>query len=105
MAASITITRDSGWMDGFRAYRVMVDDREFCRIRRGESKTFPVGPGRHTLVCAIDWCSSEPIAFDVGEHEHARFEVSSNLRGLHILAALYYIIVRRSQYLLLRRLP
>lgn len=53
----------------FRAYRVLVDDQEVGRLKRGESARIPLSPGRHDLQVAVDWKRS------------ARFEVSGDGEG------------------------
>jgi hypothetical protein len=50
--------------DLFRAYHVKVDGREIGQIRRGESRAFPLLPGRHKVHVEIDWCRSPAISID-----------------------------------------
>jgi hypothetical protein len=58
-----------GGRDPFRAYRVLIDDQEVGRLKRGESARFPLLAGCHDLQVAVDWKRS------------ARFEVSGDGDG------------------------
>jgi hypothetical protein len=61
----IIIKRVTCYADKFRAYKVLLDGTEIGDIRQGESKQFPVQEGKHTLQLNIDWCTSEPVTFDL----------------------------------------
>ena len=58
-----------GGRDLARAYRILVDDQEVGRLKRGESARFPLSAGRHDVQVAVDWKRS------------ARFEVSGDGGG------------------------
>lgn len=92
MTSFITLSRDSGYADRIRAYRILVDGVEVGTINNGESKTFSIEPGPHEMVLKIDWCSSNTIKFDLPAARSLRFECGSNLRGLGILLSFYYIL-------------
>ena len=102
MSASITISRDSGYADLLRAYRVLIDGSGIGTIGNGESKIFNIEPGLHDLVLTIDWCSSNTITFDLPPHGILHFECGSNLRGVNLFLGIYYILFARGQYLWLR---
>lgn len=99
MSASITISRDSGYADKIRAYRVVVDGSEIGTIGDGESKTFPIEPGPHRLVLKIDWCSSNTVSFDLAENTSVHFQCGSNLRGFSVFLGIYYTLFARDKYL------
>src|SRR5580698_7045736 len=65
MNASISLTRDSGYADRRRQYRVLIDGVEVGRIADGATESYAVTPGNHTLVLKIDWCGSKLLNFDV----------------------------------------
>ena len=48
------------WMDTLRSYRVLVDGEMVGRLRNGETREYPLRPGRHTVQVRIDWTGSEP---------------------------------------------
>ena len=84
----LTIQRDSGYADSLRAYKVILDGNEIGLIRGGESKSFPVSTGQHTIQAKIDWCSSPPEQF-VAEDDSIAFEVFSKLRGLKLASSIF----------------
>jgi hypothetical protein len=87
---SLTVRRDSGYADSIRAYKLLLDGTEIGRIASGESKSFEVTPGEHTLQAKIDWCSTKPVSFTT-EDEETAFEVFSKLRGFRIFGAIIAI--------------
>lgn len=101
--ASITVTRDSGYADALRAYAVKINGKEVGRLEPGQSATYPVTPGNHTLQAAIDWCGSKPVAVSVQAGESAAFSLHSALRGLWVFLSLWYVVFDRSGYLVLKR--
>jgi hypothetical protein len=98
-ASTITISRDSGYADYLRDYRVLVDGGEIGRIANGQTKTFPLEPGSHQLVMKISWCSSNTVAFSLMAGESAHFNCGSNLRGIRLLLCYYYICFAADRYL------
>jgi len=66
----------------------------------GESLTYDVVQGNHTIAAKIDWCATPPIVFDC--QAEARFTVRSNLRGLKVLFVLCYLFMP-SKYLVMER--
>jgi len=102
MSASITISRDSGWADRLRAYRIELDGVKLGTIDNGESKTFFIEPGSYQLVLKIDWCGSNTVAFNLPADGKALFECGSNLRGAALLLFFFYVLFARDQYLWLR---
>src|SRR5664279_2250666 len=89
--ALIRITRDRGFADRMRAYRVLVDGQEIGEIRSGETKEFPIAAGPHELTARIDWAGSQVIRFTAAEGTVSCFVARSNLRGARLLLALWYI--------------
>jgi hypothetical protein len=99
MHTSISLTRDSGYADKVRDYRVMLDGGEIGRIADGECKTFAVPPGKHALRLKIDWCGSNTVDFDLSAGGNATFRCGSSLRGARLVLGLYYSIIARNRYL------
>ena len=99
---AISITRDGGYADQVRDYRVICDDTEIGRIANGASRTFEVPPGAHRLVLRIDWCSSNEVSFTISDGQTLGFSCGSNLRGIRVLLAFYYATVGRKRYLWLQ---
>ena len=103
--ASLTVVRDSGYADRMRAYKVILDGAIIGEIRNGETKDFLVAPGEHQLSLKIDWCGSKAIAFTAAEGDTPVFHAKSNLRGLKVMAALWFVLFDRRSYLLLEPRP
>lgn len=101
--ASITVTRDSGYADALRAYAVKIDGKEVGQLSPGESATYAVKPGHHTVHATIDWCGSKPVSVSVQAGENAAFSLQSALRGLWVVLSLWYVVFDRSGYLVLRQ--
>jgi hypothetical protein len=99
MNSSITISRDSGYADRIRDYLVVVDGNEVGRLKNGETRVLPLGPGPHELVMKIDWCSSNTVAFSLADGESANFRCGSNCRGLRLFLGLFYVVFARDKYL------
>ena len=77
----IIIKRCKGAGDKLRAYKILLDGTEIGKIRQGESKQFPAQEGKHSLQLKIDWCTSEPVTFDLAD-KSINFECGSqNLIG------------------------
>ena len=71
--ASIHVERVRGGRpDRFRAYKVIIDNIEVGKIRRGESRRFEVDAGLHRIRLAVDWCRSRPIDLELEPKQDAR---------------------------------
>ena len=101
--ASLTITRESGYADPLRAYKVVLNGERIGEIRNGETKEFSIGPGKHALSLKIDWCGSETVEFVVDREEKPAFQVKSSLRGKRVFLSLWYVLFARNSYLLLEQ--
>jgi hypothetical protein len=97
--ATLKVTRDSGYADRLRAYAIMLDGKKIGELKNGESKNFSISTGPHALTMKIDWCGSETIKFSAAEDESLLFSVSSNLRGVKVFLAIWYVLFDRSSYL------
>jgi hypothetical protein len=65
--------KNAKWRDRLRSYRVILDDDEVARIKRGQDLELPVSAGRHQILLEIDWCSSPTVEFDAQPGEVIRF--------------------------------
>ena len=78
---TIAITRRrEGFVDRLRSYRILIDQKEAGRLRRGESFEIAVHPGRHAVRMKIDWTGSPTVDVDVGENERVALECGPNVR-------------------------
>jgi hypothetical protein len=61
--ATLRITRPGGgFRDALRAYRVIVDDEEVGKVRRGQTIEIPTAPGSHRVRAALGYI----VGGDVG---------------------------------------
>jgi hypothetical protein len=102
MPTTITISRDSGYADRLRDYRVLIDRIEVAGIGNGETKTLEVSPGEHDLSLKIDWCRSNAVSFEISADQTVKFCCGSNLRGPRLVLAIYYVLFARNEYLWLK---
>ncbi|MDR0770450.1 MAG: hypothetical protein LBE75_04545 [Burkholderiales bacterium] len=103
MSALITVSRDSGYADYLRKYRVICDGVEIGQIANGKSAKFTISTGAHSLVIKIDWCGSNEVHFNIDTGQSLHFDCGSNLRGWRLFLASYYGLFARNKYLWLRR--
>lgn len=63
--------------DVLRAYKVVIDRNAVGDIRRGETKTFDVAPGRHEIHLEIDWAKSRNLELDLSSGDVATLTCSA----------------------------
>lgn len=101
----IILSRSSEWMNRARGFRVFIDGQEVGAIRNGGSEEFKVEPGVHTVVCKVDWCSSQEVGVVVSAGETEYLEVKSGLKYyyyfiypmLAVLGYNFYLVMSREQ--------
>lgn len=101
--AMLRIKRDSGYADRLRAYSVILDGIQAGKIGNGEIKEFPIPPGQHELRLKVDWCGSNAIQFAASNNDTLSFSARSNLRGMKLLAAVWYVFVAPKSWIVLER--
>ena len=57
--------------DMLRAYTVVIDGNTVGDIRRGETRTFDVAPGRHEIRLEIDWAKSRNLELNLSSGDVA----------------------------------
>jgi hypothetical protein len=102
MTTTISVSRDSGYADRLRDYRVLLDGTEIGRIGNGGQKSFEIAPGHHVLIIKVDWCRSNIVSFDLADGKSAQFKCGSSLRGWRLVLTFYYATVGFRNYLWLR---
>jgi hypothetical protein len=63
--------------DVLRTYNVVIDGNTVGDIRRGESKTFDVPPGRHEIHLEIDWAKSRNLELNLSSGDVASLTCSA----------------------------
>ena len=79
--------------DMLRTYAVVIDGNTVGAIRRGETRTFEVDPGRHEIHLEIDWAKSRNLELDLSSGDVASLACSARPpnSGLTALASKNYI--------------
>ena len=90
--AEMSLVRDSGWVDRFRKYTVLVDGVCVGKIANGGNFVHQVEPGEHTIRVEIDWCKTKRLSF-VADEAPVAFSVRSNLRGWKMLLVYAYLFL------------
>ena len=67
-----------------RAYKVLIDDREAGRLKRGGSARFDLLPGQHSIQVAIDWKRS--ASFEVTGDGDGTLSFGCGARGAALSA-------------------
>jgi hypothetical protein len=63
--------------DMLRTYKVVMDGATIGDIRRGETKTFAVAPGRHEIHLEIDWAKSRNLELNLSPGDSASLTCSA----------------------------
>lgn len=80
----ITITRNSGYIDRFRKYKVVVDGEVIGTLTNGETKSFDINAGKHALCLTVDWARSNVVELTASDSDEVKFKCSSSLRGFNV---------------------
>jgi len=97
--SKIRVTRDSGYVDRIRKYKVICDSELIGEIGNGESLEFDVSPGQKEVFLKVDWCRSNKIRIDVPPDDTVSVVGGSNLRGSKLFLAIFYILYMPHKYL------
>lgn len=95
----IKINRATGYVDKTRSYKVMVDEHQIGVINDGETKSFILPDGEHTIYLKIDWCRSNKLKFAIKEGETLEFDCGNALKGWKILLDMLYVTILKNHYL------
>jgi hypothetical protein len=106
MAATLKIIRKGGYVNILRPYTVFVDGISKTPIYRNETKEINIAEGTHTVICKIDWCTSNEVSFIATDGQEIIVEVGSlQFNFLTIgVQMLYYLTIGRKKYLWLKML-
>ncbi|HEY9030891.1 MAG TPA: hypothetical protein VIM93_05975 [Kangiella sp.] len=98
----IKITRDSGYADRVRKYKVICNGDEVAMVGNGESIEFETSSGEKEIYLKIDWCRSNKVTINVPPGGEVRLQGGSSLRGPKVLMAIVYVLFMSHKYLWLR---
>ena len=74
---ALKIYRESELSNKLRNYKIFIDGEFVGTIADGEAKDFAVSLGSHTVMAAIDWCSSPNVEVVLSKNEIKKMQVSS----------------------------
>ena len=77
MTAQVTFRRGGGWMDRWRAYRIMVNDHEVARLKRNRHVSVDLPAGRHVITAEIDWCGGNVLTVDLADGDDIEVDVTN----------------------------
>lgn len=100
--SNIKISRDSGWVDRFRIYQVLLNENVIGEIADGETKTYSVDAGSHELQLKIDWTTSNAVKIDLEPDAEISLHCGSNVRGMKAFLILFYITIFAKSYIWLQ---
>lgn len=97
--SKVKISRDSGYADRARKYKIFCNAKHVGDIRDGEIVELDISPGNHLVWLRIDWCGSNKLELLAEEGETIHLNCGSGLRGPKLLLTILYITFLRNKYL------
>jgi hypothetical protein len=101
--ATLRISRDRGYADKIRAYKILLNDVPIGKLNEGKELETQIPPGKHRVKAKIDWCGSPELEFEAIGNEQIIFKCESNLRGLRVFLAFFFVLLSWNQYLKLTK--
>lgn len=80
MLAKIILSRKNEFMNRARAFKVFIDGEEVGKIGNNKVEEFDIVAGSHTILCKIDWCSSEVYTIQAKEDDTIYLQVKSGMK-------------------------
>jgi hypothetical protein len=74
--AVLRFTRPHDAGGALRRLLIEVDGRQVAALKPGKSAAVPVAPGSHAVQARMDWCTSRPLALEVGETDEVHVEAT-----------------------------
>ncbi len=96
--ARLTLYREPAWVDGLRAYTLLVDGVSRGSVRQRETLEIELGPGPHRVQLRIDWATSPELTVSGDGDVALRCRA-----GARPLLVLLYITIWRDRYIQLER--
>jgi hypothetical protein len=89
----VVITRSSEWNNRRREIGIYVDGEKLGTVANGDTKTFELPSGPHTIKAKIDWCGSREKEFSISDGQKKYFRLSGWKFGNIVMPATFLIIV------------
>ncbi|MFD0851115.1 hypothetical protein ACFQ07_02715 [Actinomadura adrarensis] len=78
----VIITRPRwGGRDLLRAYRILIDDQDYGKIKRGQRINIDIAPGNHIAIARIANNGSRPVEFTTQPGQTVHLEVAPGGNG------------------------
>lgn len=91
--STLIIQRTSEWNAKVRDIGIYIDDEKVGIIKDGESLTFNIPEGTHTIKAKIDWCGTNAESFTIIKNETIYFQLSGYKYGNLLFPAMLGIMV------------
>ena len=97
----LTIERSSEYANRIRKIYIFLDGKKIGHISNGETKSFDIPAGTHTVWAKVDWGYSNKETFTTGESGRKKYLLTSFAKHnpLGIFATIYYITFGYKKYL------
>src|SRR5437870_1630470 len=90
--SQLSIERARDWIGLVRRMGVYADRERIGWLNNGETATFTLPAGRHSVHVQMDWKRSEALLLDMHAGETERLECGSTLKGWKLILMLFYVI-------------
>ncbi len=102
----IIVHRGGGFVDGARAYKIVIDGIVSGKISKKGTLRLKVPAGGHEVVARVDWCGSPPVRLSLKPGEVVELGVVNGyglwkiaLGAMFILPAIYMFTIGANRYL------
>ncbi len=104
--SEIIVRRGGGWVDGARAYKIVIDGMIAGKVSKNGTLRLKVPAGEHEVIARVDWCGSPPVQLSLKPGEVAELGVVNGyglwkiaLGAMFILPGIYMFTVGANRYL------
>ena len=104
--SEIIVRRGGGWVDGARAYKIVIDGMILGKVSKNGTLRLKVPAGEHEVIARVDWCGSPPVQLSLKPGEVVELGVVNGyglwkiaLGAMLILPGIYMFTVGANRYL------
>lgn len=94
----VVLERKSEWLNRLKGYKVELNGTaQEKKIMNGTSEEYQVPGGSNTIVCKVNWCSSNTYSFDARPGETVYLKVASGMKYFWVTyAVLMALLIGRT---------
>ncbi len=100
--STIVVERTSQWINRARSINIYDNNQLIGSVKNGKTEEFVIAPGSHELIAKIDWCKTTPLKLTINPGEWITLQLGSDIKGIKLLALLYYITLNTNNYIYIR---